>query len=295
MPSNTLVKDEITQQIEKVCHSMQLSLHQNWRGPKFYTQPQLVGILLLKGRENKSLRRFVAWLSESKWPEWLGLREIPSYSTIYRALKRLGMEFLRRANKVITNILQTTKKAFDGTGINMHYRSRHYEKRAQLDYLPNGKLDILGDIEHFLIEDWHFAMKERHDVLGAKRIIKRTKLGTNIEFWADKAYDCEELHELAHKKGHLLLSPTRKSTRKRPKGRFRKRVNSLIEAKQKYERPKVETIFSILKRVYGENIRARLSHMKKREMAWRIMAMNMERVIKILLLFFYFQTIRNRA
>ncbi len=54
-------------------------------------------------------------------------------------------------------------------------------------------------------------------------------------------------------------------------------------------------IFSILKKVYGENIRARLPHMKKREMAWRIMAMNMERVMKILLFLFHFQTIRNRA
>jgi hypothetical protein len=287
-------RNEIVVQVQKVCYSLQLSKHHNWRGPKIYTQQQLVALLILKGRENKSLRRFVAWLTESKWPEWLGLREIPSYSTVYRSFQRLGMNFIRMVNAVILQTCNAVKKAFDGTGINMRHRSRHYEKRAKLDYLPNGKLDILADIENFVIEDWHFAVRERHDVLAAKRMIKRSKECT-AEIWADKAYDCEQLHQLTHNKGGILLVPTRASSRKRPKGHFRKKVDAIIEAKDKYERPKVETIFSILKRVYGETIRAIKPHMKKREMAWKIIAMNIEKVAAKLLLYLWIQTIRNRA
>ena len=144
---------EVNSLVDKVCHKLQLSLFHNWRGPKIYNQHQLVALLILKGRENKSLRRFVAWLTETKWPEWLGLREIPSYSTIYRALQRIGMKIIREINRVVVGCLETVKTAFDGTGINMNYRRRHYEKRAKLDFLPNGKLDILRDIRHFLIND----------------------------------------------------------------------------------------------------------------------------------------------
>jgi len=288
-------QNEITKQVQKVCHSLQLSLHHNWRGPKLYNQHQLIALLILKGRENKSLRRFVEWLYETKWPEWLGLKEIPSYSTIYRAIKRLGMVVLRQINTAITSVLQTTKKAFDGTGFQTRHRSRHYEKRAKLDKAPHAKLDVLGNIEHYVIEDWHFAMRSRHDVRAAKQIMRRAKKVNDTEIWGDKAYDCEELHRLAHEKGYTLLARTRKSSRKRPKGRFRRKVDALMEQKEKYERPKIETIFSILKRVYGEMIRARHPHMKKREMAWKIIAMNTEKVIKIILWILYFQTIRNRA
>jgi hypothetical protein len=288
-------QNEIIVQVQKVCHSLQLSLHHNWRGPKIYNQHQLIALLILKGRENKSLRRFVAWLHETKWPEWLGLKEIPSYSTIYRAIRRLGMSVLRRINDAIISVLKTTKAALDGTGINMHHRSRHYERRAKLDYLPNGKLDILANIEHFTINDWQFTVKERHDVYASKRIMRRQKCVHNVELWGDKGHDCEELHEIADAKGFVLLAPTRRSGRKRPKGRFRRKVDALIEAKGCYERPKVETVFSILKRVYGETIRAIEPYMKKREMAWKIIAMNTEKMIKAFALWFWFQTIRNRT
>lgn len=204
------------------------------------------------------------------------------------------MSFIRTVNALIVKTCNAITKAFDGTGINMSHRSRHYEKRAKLDYLPNGKLDILADIENFIIEDWHFAVRERHDVLAAKRMMKRAKKCA-AEIWADKAYDCEELHQLTHDKGGILLARTRASSRKRPKGRFRKKVNAIIEAREKYERPKIETVFSILKKVYGETIRAILPHMKKREMAWKIVAMNIEKIAAKLLLYFCIQTIRNRA
>ena len=282
-------QNEVLLQVKKVCGSLQLSLHHNWIGPKIYSQHQMIALLTLKARENKSLRRFVAWLYETKWPEVLGLKAIPSYSSIYRAMKRLGMNVLRKINFAIISTLRSSIKGIDGSGFQMQHRSRHYEKRANLEYLPNGKLDIVGDLTYFLIDDWHFAVKERHDVLAAKRMMKRSEHVANIDLWADKGYDCEELHELSFAKGFNLLAPTRRSTRKRPKGRFRRIVDEKIKSKPKYERAKVETIFSILKRVYGETIRSQKPHMKKREMAWKIIALNIEKVLMHLFYWLFFK------
>ena len=279
-------QNEIVVLVNKVLHHVQIPLHWNYRGPKIYTTRQLIALLILKARENKSLRRFVSWLKETKWPEWLKLKEIPSYVTIHRALKRFNLSILREINKVIVSFLSSKKKALDSTGIDVIHRSKHYERRVGLFRERFPKLDILGDIENYLIEDWNFKLKERHDIIGAKSIIKRAKKVDSIDLWADKAYDSEELHQLAHNKGFTLLAPTRKSPRKKPRGFFRRLVDKRIKEKDKNERPKVETIFSILKRVYGETIRARLGYMKKREMAWKIIVMNVEKVIKILVILY---------
>ena len=292
---NVYTTTEIFSQVKKVCYSLQLSRRHNWRGPKLYDQHQLVTLLILKAKYNLSLRRFVAWLNETKWPEAIGLREIPSYSTVYRAFQRIGLSVLRQINDTIVQVLKSTQKAIDGTGINMSCRSRHYEKRAKLDYLPNGKLDILADVEHYVIIDWQFTVRERHDAFVARRILRRAKKVENNFLWADKGYDSEKLHELAFNKGYILLAPVRRSTRKRPKGHFRQRVTELLAQQPLNQRPKIETTISILKRVYGETIRARLSGMKKKEMAWKIIAMNIDQVRKNIIFLFYLLTIRNRA
>ena len=39
----------------------------------------------------------------------------------------------------------------------------------------------------------------------------------------DGAYDCEELHKLARENNNELFAPLRKSSRKTPKGYFRKK------------------------------------------------------------------------
>ncbi len=74
--------------------------------------------------------------------------------------------------------------------------------------------------------------KNRYCVRQAKKMMKRArKRNSRAEVWADKAYDCEELHELSDEKGFTLLARTRKSSRKRPKGRFRRKVDNLMDQK----------------------------------------------------------------
>ena len=71
-PQNSLEK-----QLLNLFHSTNLPLHFNHKGNKQFTNYQRISLIVIFRRENKSIRDFIEWLSESKWFSWLGLKKIP--------------------------------------------------------------------------------------------------------------------------------------------------------------------------------------------------------------------------
>jgi transposase-like protein len=174
--------------------------------------------------------------------------------------------------------------AIDATGIDSWQRSRHYEKRLfenipiHKKHMPYAKLDILIDVDTGLIHDFVLRTKPRHDTLGAKSIFKRMKQRM-VKILADKGYDSEQLHQIAHKLSNVLFAPTRKSSRKKPKGFYRKKC---IEKDPEYNRRcRVESVFNALKHRRIHALRSKKPHMKKREIAWHILIYNLEIIQRI--------------
>ena len=62
-------KIELHCQILKVCHEMELSLHDCARGCKLFTNYQRFALIVLFERSGKALRNFVSELKESRWPK----------------------------------------------------------------------------------------------------------------------------------------------------------------------------------------------------------------------------------
>jgi len=268
----------------KVCHSAQLSLYHNKRGSKKYNQHQLVALLILKARTGLSLRRFVEWLYETKWPEWLKLKDIPSHMTIFRALARLGMKILRRINLAILKLGKIVKiLAIDATGIDSIHRSRHYESKIN-ERTPYLKLNALINTKDLLVHDFTIRAKPRHDSVGATKMLQRMK-HKNILIIGDKGYDSENLCRIAAKNKNRFYAPLRKRERKRIKGYYRRQNNQgLLEY---HQRSLSETCFSIIKRCYQSNVRSKKTSMKKRELTWKIITYNIERIIKISKIFLW--------
>ena len=200
-------------EIIKLCHGLELSLHDNVLGSKIYTNYQRVALIILQMRSGKSLRKFVDELVESKWPRWLGLKELVTKSTLQRWIKKFTMFDLRRFLDQTISVSKPEIMAIDATGFDSWQRSRHYENRLKQfgvnDYkMPFTKVDLLVDTSTKLIYDFVVRVKPRHDVLGAKTMINRLK-HKGVLILADKGYDSEELHKLAFKKGNLLYAPVR--------------------------------------------------------------------------------------
>lgn len=275
-------ENKLPTQILKICHSLELPLHYNHKGLKVFTNYQRIALIILYKRSGKSLVDFISELHESRWPRWLGLKEIPAKSALHSWLQMFEMPIIRA---FLSEVLrQTTTKpwlmAIDGTGIDSWQRCRHYDKRLNQcgvkdRPMPYAKLDVVVDTETMLIYDHVLRIIPRHDALVAKHIARRTNQ-RGIKMLGDKGYDSEPLHEMFETKGIKLYAPVRKSEKKKPRGFFRTRCSH--GDKDYYRRNTVESAFHALKQRFLPCLRARRHYMKKREMAWTILLFNMTRI-----------------
>jgi len=268
---------ELHSQIINLCNSLELPLHDNILGSKVYTNYQRVALIILQMRSGKALRKFVNELVESKWPRWLGLKELVTKSTLHRWIKKFKMNKLRNFLDQTTSLSKPKLMAIDATGFDSWQRSRHYERRLKQfgvkDYkMPFAKVDLLVDTNTKLVHDFVVRTKPRHDVLGAKTIINRLK-HRGVLILADKGYDCESLHKITFDKGNLLYAPVRDFKVNNPKGQHRRRCK---EGNPLYSmRNIVESVnFSLKSRFRG--LRSKIPYMKKREFGWKIITYNLE-------------------
>ena len=268
-------RHELNDVILKVCHSLEIPLHHNNKGPKLFTEYQKLTVVILFSRSKKPLREFVNEFPESKWPDWLNLRRIPSKSVLHNWLLETSLEFIRLFNQILLEEEKPSLMAIDATGIDSWQRSRHYERRVFEDkpHMPYAKLDSIIDTETMLIHDFVLRVKPRHDTLGARSILGRMRF-REVKILGDKGYDSEKLHELAFSKGNIFYAPVRKFSRKRPKCRHRKRCSEGDE--DYFRRNTVESVFHSLKHTRISSLKSKKSYMKKREMGWKVIVYNIQ-------------------
>jgi hypothetical protein len=82
----------------------------------------------------------------------------------------------------------------------------------------------------------------------------------------DRGYDSEDIHRLIHKVlNSCSLIPVRDRKRKRISGYYRKSLAQDFDEVTYHQRNKVETVFSILKRKFGESLKARKYRLQIKE------------------------------
>ena len=280
--TNQYTVDKLQNLVNKVCYHKQISKYHFKYAPKTYTQHQFVALLILYARSGKSLRDFTSSLYESRWPEWLNLREIPSKSSIHNHFQRIGLKIIRALNLVIARAKKVVSYAIDSTGIDALHASKHYEKRIGRSRSPFLKLSILAQSQKpFLIDDFAITDTHLHDVQHAKTLCKRFSLRNRIIF-ADMAFDCEELMQINEVTLNLLYCPIRDFKVKRPKGRLRRKIAEQFDKDYYHQgRNPIEMIMFLLKRK-GLVIRARKKANKIKALAWYIISYNIERLAKSL-------------
>lgn len=272
------------EQILKLCHQLELKNHFNRFGPKIFTNYQRVALMVLFHRSGKALRKFANELFESRWPVWLGLRQLPSYRSLHEWASKFTLNFLRSLNSEFLAREQPSLMAIDATGVDSWQRSRHYERRrnefrkkagVREEYMPYAKVDVFVDTKTLAIHDFVLRTRPRHDVLGATTMLKRAKV-KDILVLADKGYDSEPLHRLAREQGLAFHAPVRDFKVKRPKGRYRRQASE-NPPPEKDKRCLVESTIRSLKNKF-KNLRSKLHFMKKREIAWIVIVHNMDRL-----------------
>lgn len=93
-----------------------------------------------------------------------------------------------------------------------------------------------------------------------------------MKILGDKGYDSEELHKLVHEKGGTFYAPLRKSSRNRPRGRFRR--DCLIDNAGYPKRNCSESGFHELNQRFLPTLKCRQNNLKKREVTLIIIFYN---------------------
>jgi hypothetical protein len=260
----------------KVFHATHGKLHKNHFGPKIFTELQKQMLCWLYRRQNSSYRRFVKLLFEWRWPSWLGLKEIPGKSSIHRWMQQLPATLPRRWYRLLAP-KRDRLLAIDATGVDSWRRSRHYDRRTDEKPLPYAKLDVIIDVKTHLVVDHVLRLRPRHETIGAKQMLKRNTFHDD-KMLGDKGYDSEPLHELARDRGLVLFAPVRKSSRKRPKGFYRRHCT--LGDVDYSQRNNVESFNHEFKSRH-DALRSKLPHMKKKEVALQLFITNLEKTIQI--------------
>jgi hypothetical protein len=96
----------------------------------------------------------------------------------------------------------------------------------------------------------------------------------------DKGYDSEEIHELIRDTlNSSSLIPVRNRKRKRISGYYRRQIAQSFDQKKYHQRNKVETVFPVMKRKFGESLTARKYRLRVKEININVILDNLSRII----------------
>lgn len=218
---------------------------------------------------------------------YLGLNKLPDYTTLIKFAKKLPLQILEKLVLAFQKIIPKPKRiAIDSTGISLDNASPHYCKRTGLSFRkrPFMKTSFIVDIDNYLILLCKAQKSKRHDTKDAKKMLPKLKIYDSIEqFYADRAYDDEEIFKLVFEKLNaypFILQKRLDVPKHRRKGTYRKQTFSVFDYGEYLQRNKIETTNSIYKRRFGSNTKAKTIKHQKVEIILRVIAHNIDRLIR---------------
>lgn len=126
--------------------------------------------------------------------------------------------------------------------------------------------------------------RRRHDGIDLVPLLERAvRLVPVHTVVADRGYDSEQNHVATENLGipHTVIRPRHESLQVyRTKGLHRKMMKRRFDWDTYHQRSKAETIFSVIKRMLGEDILSRYILTQNREAVYRIMAYNCYRITR---------------
>lgn len=253
---------------------------------KTYNNHQKMVILLLKQKTGLSYDLLIDDLkTRTVILEILELNQVPDPSTIKKFANKISFKTIEW---FLRNCINLTKKkkvktAIDATGFKVNDGSYHYRKRLGLPttikkYL---KASAIIDTDLQIVLSAMFRKNPRHDIIDFKPLVKSAnEIKQILIVTADKGYDSEEIRRFVIEEIGAECQIAIKGEIGKHAGFYRKRF-VLVEVKY-HQRSLVETVFSVIKRVFGEIIRAKEWLMQKKELMLRCITYNLYRIAKIM-------------
>ena len=286
----------------KTVQSSRLNLYSCKYSKHVYTQHQLLVLVLLKEYISTDYRDFVELVElMNDIKERLSLDKVPHFTTLQKFVSRIPSSLF---NFILSRILKLFyshgEKAFitaiDATGFTSSYASHYYSHRTGKLRRRFLKVSISIDTDKKVILGWKISQKTDHDVKHANTLIRQSNRTRKSECYVmDKGYDSEEIHALIREEIKAdSIVPLRERKRKKIKGKYRKQLYLIFDNNRYNRRNIVEAIISVVKRKFGETIRARKIYNQVKEIKIKLIVYNInKKVVQIICIKLRFSTEPN--
>lgn len=258
-------------------------------GPKPYDYRKILLICVLRVLLRKTYADYeIEMRNDSRICIPLGYNKLPGKSTIQRGMNLITMDLLRKVNSILISewIKRRLNIYIDASGIRIVGRSIWYSLRTKKNIsrreCDKVHLAICGDT--MLALNWFITNGKQNDCPFFERLLAPFKLLGII--LADKGYLSRKNFQIVADKNGSAFIPFKSNSgirsKSNPAWKFALNLWKLFPMIYKSiynQRSKVECVFSVLKKRYGDNLHSRDVHLRRREFALRLISYNLRLII----------------
>jgi len=249
---------------------------------KIYTQHQHILLLVVKTYLRRTYREVTELMGELlNIRKLIKLRRIPHFTTLQKFLQRFSPALLEKLIYGMIDNSDCSRAAVDSTGFSSGYASTYYVKRAggRDEVRSFIKASIAIDLKKQVVISLKLRKAPAND---SRDFIPLLKKVNPLLVIADKGYDAEKNLRYLRGRDIQAVIPVKTGHSSPSRTKLRKRMRKWFECNPVayeiyHERSKVESVFSSLKRKFGDVIHSRSTLLGKKELKLRFFVYNVYR------------------
>ena len=266
---------------------------------KIYTQHQLLALVLFKDFRNQHYRDFIEDIGDmSGVQEILDLSEVPHFTTLQKFLCRLKTLYLRITFRKTVNLFYSNDDiipitAIDSSGFTSGYCSHYFSERTGKIRKHFLKTSISVDTDQQVITGFVASNSRVHDTRHAVKLLRQCHKTRKSDCYVmDRGYDSEAIHRLIREDLHAnSVIPIRSWKNEIIGGTYRQEMARQFNGIIYPRRQLVENKFSVLKRKFDGDLKARIFRIQMKEIATKIIVCNIHRFLQFLTIEVFYRAV----